>query len=569
MKRIYFLISMFIVAIAISAYFIKERFFAPPRIDSCFDSYDRRIDCTTRQLIEGNPTGTGGGARTYGGSDGLYSTSGQLGDPSKITPTWDSGYLGGSSSGTGSGSGTGQIVAPRARLSTTTTVRDAITYLTDLLNVGNILKARLSANPTRVPTLTPQDITILGSDYLGNNPSTATFSTILITVEKSIEETRTLMKTITDTIREGKLTNNDTLLTGIPKLLPDQATNVNTIAQYFINEINPAIEKSTIDINILIRITQPLPSNPPPPSGTGQIVAPRLTVSRTTKVSDAMAYLTALLTVGNTIKRRLSSTPTRVPTLTPQDIDELGNRYFGENPSTTTFGRILETVEREIEDLNFAKTTATNMLREGKITNNDTILTGIPKLFPDIGSNVNELAQSYITGGNDIIGRITTKINILNRITQPLPSNPPPPVNPNPGGANAEADVDSSGNYLDGSGNIVRINLNDLLGAITSPSFNDKKNEKDDKIRIPTPVKPVETPCLDQYYSILKPQIQKDISTAIHDEFARVTAPPNSIPITTPATQQGCSMQETQQQQQDMSQYIRKDSIPCWNCSGF
>ena len=115
----------------------------------------------------------------------------------------------------------------------------------------------------------------------------------------------------------------------------------------------------------------------------------------------------------------------------------------------------------------------------------------------------------------------------------------------------------------------MRINLNDLLGAIRSPSFNDKKNEKDDKIRIPTPVKPVETPCLDQYYSILKPQIQKDISTAIHDEFARVTAPPNSIAITTPATQQGCSMQETQQQQQDMSQYIRKDSIPCWNCSGF
>ena len=498
MTRLYFLIGMFIVAIALSLYFAREAF-----------------------------------------------------------------------TGSTTGNATGQIVAPRARLSTTTTVRDAITYLTDLLNVGNILKARLSANPTRVPTLTPQDITILGSDYLGNNPSTATFSTILITVEKSIEETRTLMKTITDTIREGKLTNNDTLLTGIPKLLPDQATNVNTIAQYFINEINPAIEKSTIDINILIRITQPLPSNPPPPSGTGQIVAPRLTVSRTTKVSDAMAYLTALLTVGNTIKRRLSSTPTRVPTLTPQDIDELGNRYFGENPSTTTFGRILETVEREIEDLNFAKTTATNMLREGKITNNDTILTGIPKLFPDIGSNINELAQSYITGGNDIIGRITTKINILNRITQPLPSNPPPPVNPNPGGANAEADVDSSGNYLDGSGNIVRINLNDLLGAIRSPSFNDKKNEKDDKIRIPTPVKPVETPCLDQYYSILKPQIQKDISTAIHDEFARVTAPPNSIPITTPATQQGCSMQETQQQQQDMSQYIRKDSIPCWNCSGF
>jgi hypothetical protein len=205
---------------------------------------------------------------------------------------------------------------------------------------------------------------------------------------------------------------------------------------------------------------------------------------------------------------------------------------------------------------------------------NDTLLTGIPKLFPEKATNVNETAQYFITEVNPAVEKSSLEINTLIRITQPSnpPPNPPPgTVNPNPGGANAEAGLDSSGNYLDGSGNIVRINLNDLLGAISSPSFTDKKkNENDDKIKIPTPVKPVETPCLDQYYSVLKPQIQKDISTAIHDEFARVTAPPNSTPITTPATQQGCSMQETQQQQQqcpDMSRYIRKDSVPCWNCS--
>ena len=116
--------------------------------------------------------------------------------------------------------------------------------------------------------------------------------------------------------------------------------------------------------------------------------------------------------------------------------------------------------------------------------------------------------------------------------------------------------------------------MNDLLSAISIPSFSNdrrrhKRDDDNDDMATPSPIKPVETPCLDQYYSVLKPQIQKDISTAIHDEFARVTAPPNSVPITTPATQQGCSMQEVQQQiQPDMSQYIRKDSIPCWGCSG-
>jgi len=309
-------------------------------------------------------------------------------------------------------------------------------------------------------------------------------------------------------------------------------------------------------------------------SGSNQIVAPTLRITATTKVSDVIAYGNALLSVANNIKARLVANPTRVPVLTTQDITTLGNQYLGENPSTATFSTILMSIERNIETLNSGKTTAANLIREGKITNNDTLRTGMPKLFPDTRNNINEVVQAQISTGNELISRITSQINVLNRITQPSnpPPNPPPgTVNPNPGGTNAEAGLDSSGNYLDGSGNIVRINLNDLLGAISSPSFTDKKkNENDDKIKIPTPVKPVETPCLDQYYSVLKPQIQKDISTAIHDEFARVTAPPNSAPITTPATQQGCSMQETQQQQQqcpDMSRYIRKDSVPCWNCS--
>ena len=370
----------------------------------------------------------------------------------------------------------------------------------------------------------------------------------------------------------GKITNNDTLRTGMPKLFPDTRNNINEVVQVQISTGNDIISRITSQINVLNRITQPLPSNPPAGGSTGQILAPTARLTTTTRVSDVIAYLNDILNIGNIIKARLTTNPTRVPTLTPEDIITLGSDYLGNSPSTVTFSTILIAVERNIEETRSSIQTVTDTVREGTLTNNDTLLTGIPKLFPNQATNVNETAQYFINQINPAIERSTLEINTLNRITQPLPSNPPPgTVNPNPGGANAEADVDSSGNYLDGSGNIVRINLNDLLGAIRSPSFNDKKNEKDEKIRIPTPVKPVETPCLDQYYSILKPQIQKDISTAIHDEFARVTAPPNSIPITTPATQQGCSMQETQQQQQqqDMSQYIRKDSIPCWNCSGF
>jgi hypothetical protein len=279
------------------------------------------------------------------------------------------------------------------------------------------------------------------------------------------------------------------------------------------------------------------------------------------------------LRIGNILKARLTANPTRVPTLTPEDIITLGSEYLGNNPSTATFSRILISVERSIEETRDSIKTITDMVRDGTITNNDTLLTGIPKLFPHRAANLNETAQYFINEINPALERSTLEINTLIRITQPLPSNPPPPnpppgtVNPNPGGAHPEAGLDSSGNN-------VRVNLNDLLSAISIPSFSNdrrrhKRDDDNDDMATPSPIKPVETPCLDQYYSVLKPQIQKDISTAIHDEFARVTAPPNSTPITTPATQQGCSMQQVQEQiQPDMSQYIRKDSIPCWSCSG-
>lgn len=477
--------------------------------------------------------------------------------------------------GSTTGSGSNQIVAPTLRITATTKVSDVIAYGNALLNVANNIKARLVANPTRVPVLTTQDITTLGNQYLGENPSTATFSTILISIERNIETLNSGKTTAANLIREGKITNNDTLRTGMPKLFPDTRNNINEVVQAQISTGNELISRITSQINVLNRITQPLPSNPPPAGGsTGQIAAPTARLTTTTTVSDVITYLNDILNIGNIIKARLTANPTRVPTLTPEDIITLGSEYLGNNPSNATFSRILISVEKSIEETRSSIQIVTDTVREGTLMYNDTLLTGIPKLFPEQATNVNETAQYFINEVNPAVEKSSLEINTLIRITQqpnPPPNPPPGTVNPNPGGANAEAGLDSSGNYLDGSGNIVRVNLNDLLGAISSPSFTDKKkNEKDDKIRIPTPVKPVETPCLDQYYSILKPQIQKDISTAIHDEFARVTAPPNSTPITTPATQQGCSMQETQQQQQqcpDMSRYIRKDSVPCWNCS--
>ena len=79
---------------------------------------------------------------------------------------------------------------------------------------------------------------------------------------------------------------------------------------------------------------------------------------------------------------------------------------------------------------------------------------------------------------------------------------------------------------------------------------------------------------LASFYETIKPQIQKDVSQAVRQEFERSTVLPkkDKHSASTPSLAQGvawpsrtgCNGDESEQP--DMSEYIRKDSIPCWGC---
>jgi len=84
---------------------------------------------------------------------------------------------------------------------------------------------------------------------------------------------------------------------------------------------------------------------------------------------------------------------------------------------------------------------------------------------------------------------------------------------------------------------------------------------------------------LASFYETIKPQIKKDVSQAVRQEFERSTVLPKREQrnvASTPSIAQGVSWPSRpgcnggyngdQYEQPDMSEYIRKDSIPCWGC---
>lgn len=148
--------------------------------------------------------------------------------------------------------------------------------------------------------------------------------------------------------------------------------------------------------------------------------------------------------------------------------------------------------------------------------------------------------------------------------------------------------VDASGNQVptpgpgvtvDASGNVINNRLKDLISILTQPSLS-LGSAPASKIRSApsaatdnagNSIIPDESGSLDNFYNITKPQLQKDIAQAVHKEFERSTVLPKQEQNQqlSPAVAQGIAWPPIATQPQpypDMSEYIRKDSIPCWAC---
>ena len=152
--------------------------------------------------------------------------------------------------------------------------------------------------------------------------------------------------------------------------------------------------------------------------------------------------------------------------------------------------------------------------------------------------------------------------------------------------------TDSSGNRVpvpppgvtvDASGNVLSNRLKDLISILTQSSVPLKPAQDTVKdISNNSQPMPLESDMsnndIAQFYKMLKPQIHNDITNAVNKGFERSTVlPTNKKPNTPPSPaiaqgmawpygpggQQHCNGPEDNP---DMNEYIRKDSIPCWAC---
>ena len=129
--------------------------------------------------------------------------------------------------------------------------------------------------------------------------------------------------------------------------------------------------------------------------------------------------------------------------------------------------------------------------------------------------------------------------------------------------------MDASGTDLvkDASGNEIKLSVSDLFGLLGPFSITRKKEAE--KVQ-PAEAKVEPTP---KSTDEIEERIAKSVAKQVKDELAAQRSTDDLYDKYAPcdltdAEAQGQEFQSTKPSPQpDMSEYIRKDSIPCWNCS--
>ena len=198
------------------------------------------------------------------------------------------------------------------------------------------------------------------------------------------------------------------------------------------------------------------------------------------------------------------------------------------------------------------------------------------------------------TSGNETYNTTSNRIKDINKLLAAPVATPvaTPTLVATPGPVMVSNDVsrplvDSSGRKVptpapgvtvDASGNVISNRLKDLISIMTQPTMPlvaaNTAKEKQGRESVPASASDVtgETEqTLASFYQTMKPQMQQDISKAVRQEFERSTVLPKAEQQQqqpTPAIAQGIAWPYGPggKAQPDMSEYIRKDSIPCWAC---
>ncbi len=139
---------------------------------------------------------------------------------------------------------------------------------------------------------------------------------------------------------------------------------------------------------------------------------------------------------------------------------------------------------------------------------------------------------------------------------------------------NAVTSKDASGNPIvrtvsDSSGNDIKMSISDLFGLL-GPFSIEKAKQESIKTPAPAETKPTAESAKeieDRIVKAVSKQVKDDLlaqraTDDIHDKYA-----PCDLSDAEAQGQEYANTTAMPSPQPDMSEYIRKDSIPCWNCS--
>jgi hypothetical protein len=264
-----------------------------------------------------------------------------------------------------------------------------------------------------------------------------------------------------------------------------------------------------------------------------------LTVSESTKVETLVDFLDRYITLNKDLIKTLKAGTEFDEELTPEKATELGLAFTPSSDGKLAVGinkPLSDTLRKQIEvDLLLLESINTQVqkkLASGEIRKAMTLKEALK------GQTMDPVQTNQV---------LTKQINLVNAREAYIQSKGKPTV-PN--------QTDSSG-----------VSLEDIFGgfrkAIRASTLDQTQPVQEEPDAAPT-TSEVSTKEMEE-------RIAKNVATQVKDSLLaqRATQPVDAMPCPyaaydSNATAQG---QEYTQAKPDMSQYIRKDSIPCWNCS--
>ena len=315
---------------------------------------------------------------------------------------------------------------------------------------------------------------------------------------------------------------------------------------------------------------------------------PAFSPTANTKVSEGLTFFTSLASTISQLQKRVSELPSVVTDLTISD-DEMKALGLIKNPTSSVIQTadaknfdlitakefVSKNLAKDLKELSDTQAMITKAISDNKISASDTLSSAGTKMYgnPQVATAGLTMFPNLYARGQTMYGfydkfakrnTIVPKTNNTTTTTVTTYTNEPKTIDYTQMPTDETTKANSVRNIKAGS-------LWPAIGPIGSASSARGHETTDQTTTVPDST-PAETPVVDISEETEK-RIVKDIMTQLKDKRLLDRSLDNPQDSSYSDERPGCSSDSTEQGSEwkhtrpDMSKYIRKDSIPCWNCS--